>query len=567
MSSNNLKHFRIIQHIKFFALLIALSFISIPLQAQISQGGKPASFRIEQADDDNQSGYSPKIPFSLTKNEAISKQCTAYEFGKILPFNQSLHDPDFGTQITDKKGNTIWKATITSENALALGLYFSDFYLPKGAKLFIYSPDKKQIIGSFTELNNSETGLFATELILGDKLVIEYDEPESVKGLGHFTIDEISHAYRGVSDLKSTSDFGDAGDCEVNVNCSEGADYNNQINSVVRLLIRAGSSAFWCTGSVLNNVRNNLTPFILTADHCGAEASTSELNQWVFYFNYQSADCTNPLTEPTSQTMTGCSKLAASSNAGIMGSDFYLVLLKSNIPIDYNAYFMGWDRTGNGSTNGVSIHHPEGDIKKISTYTTSLRSTTYTSGGYIGSTNGSWEVVWSPTANGNGVTEGGSSGSPIYSQDGFLIGTLTGGWASCANLSGKDYYGKFDYHWDQNGTSPETQLKPWLDPDNTGTSQLSGFPLAIDKRPGISTEFFTIFPNPSDGQITLRFNEIAFGKMYNIRINNMLGQLVYQNKLTLYNQLNLNLQNLQKGVYFLEIEGDNQRQTQKISIQ
>ncbi len=564
MNKNNWTHAQGLKFAKRYFILLCISLVSFQLQAQISQGGVPASFQHEQADD-TEIAYSPAISFSLTKNEAITKQCTAFKFGEILPFGKSLNE--FGSEEIDSKGNSIWKATITSEGALALGLYFTDFYLPKGAKLFIYSPDKEQIIGSFTENNNSESGLFATELILGDKLIIEYNEPAAVKGKGRFNLNEILHAYRGVSDLKSSANFGESGSCEVNVNCAEGNDYNNQKNSVVRLLIKEGNSAFWCTGSVINNVNNNLTPFILTADHCGSQASTTDLNQWIFYFNYQSDNCSNPLIEPTSNTMTGCTKLAASSNAGILGSDFYLVLLKQNIPTTYNAYFMGWDRRGLGSNNGVSIHHPQGDIKKISTYTTALRSATYSSNGYTGFTNGSWEVTWSATLNGHGVTEGGSSGCPIYSQDGFLIGTLTGGLASCSNLTGKDYYGKFYYHWDKNGTTPDTQLKPWLDPDNTGVTQISGYPLSTESIPISPTAFYTLFPNPSNGDIKIQFNDSSFGKSFAIRVSNMLGQSVYQETRTIYNQLNLDLQHLQSGVYFIEIEGNNQRQTQKISIQ
>ena len=542
---------------------MAISLVSLSLQAQISYGGEPASFRSKKASK-SEKIYTPKVSFSLEKHTFIEKQCTAYEFGKALPFERKLQDPNFGTKQIDSDGNSIWTATITSENALALGLYFSDFYLPKGASLFVYSPDKKQVIGSFNHLNNTQSGLFATELIFGDKLVIEYNEPATVAGLGHFTIDEVLHAFRGVNDLKAASGFGGSGSCEVNVNCSEGVDYEKQINSVVRLLIKEGGSFYWCTGSVINNVENDRTPYILTADHCAADVSAADLEQLIVYFNYQSSTCEDPSIEPTPQTMTGATKIAASSNSGTMGSDFYLVELLQNIPEDYNAYFMGWDRTGDGSTNGVTIHHPQGDIKKISTYTSDLLTATYN---YTGAAvNGSWEVVWSATANGHGVTEGGSSGSPIYSQDGFIIGTLTGGWASCSALTEPDYYGKFDFHWDKNGSTNDTQLKPWLDPNNTGALFLSGVSVGIQEEAKLADNFFNLFPNPSNGQIVLRFNASAYGKTYSIRVSNMLGQSVYQNKLVVDNQLNLNLQYLQTGVYFLELEGEDHRQTQKISI-
>lgn len=566
MNSKNFKLFHITQTVKSIIFLLTVSFLSVQLQAQISRGGEPASFRFEKSVE-KEKAYSPRISFSLEKLEKIEKQCIAYEFGKILPFKQKLQSPDFGKQIVDRDGNMVWKATITSENALALGLYFSDFFLPKGAELFIYSPDKEQIIGSFTEINNSESGVFATELIFGDKLIIEYNEPAAVAGLGRFTIDEVLHAYRGVNNLKSsnTNGFGGSGSCEVNVNCSEGADYENQKNSVVRLLIKEGSSSYWCTGSVINNVNNDRTPYILSAWHCFDEVTSTDLNQMIVYFNYQSATCDNPSVEPIAKTMTGATKIASSSNSGTMGSDFYLVELQQNIPVDYNAYFMGWDRTGNGSTNGVTIHHPQGDIKKISTYITDLTTTTYS---YTGAAiNGSWEVVWRETTNGHGVTEGGSSGSPIYSQNGFIIGTLTGGGASCTNLFSPDYYSKFDFHWDKNGINNDDRLKPWLDPDNTGTTILQGVTVGIEEITKIADNFFTLFPNPSNGQIVLQFNESAYGKTFNIRISNMLGQSIYQDKLTVTKQMELNLQYLQKGFYFLEIDGNGQRQTQKISIQ
>jgi lysyl endopeptidase len=85
-----------------------------------------------------------------------------------------------------------------------------------------------------------------------------------------------------------------------------------------------------------------------------------------------------------------------------------------------------------------------------------------------------WQMRWSPTQNGHGVTEGGSSGSPLFSNDGYIVGQLTGGQASCANPNAPDYYGKFAVSWESNGTTPDRQLKPWLDPANTGVQTLRG---------------------------------------------------------------------------------------------
>ena len=64
-------------------------------------------------------------------------------------------------------------------------------------------------------------------------------------------------------------------------------------------------------------------------------------------------------------------------NNQVSGSDFTLVELNSNIPNSYNAFYAGWDRSNTAPTNGVSIHHPAGSAKKISTYSSNLTSDTY----------------------------------------------------------------------------------------------------------------------------------------------------------------------------------------------
>ncbi|WP_430405412.1 GEVED domain-containing protein [Fluviicola sp.] len=119
-----------------------------------------------------------------------------------------------------------------------------------------------------------------------------------------------------------------------------------------------------------------------------------------------------------------------------------------------------------------------GSAKKISTYTQALASETFNGG----ASNAHWKVYWATTTNGHGVTEGGSSGSSIFNSYGRIVGQLSGGASACsANGAGTgtgpdkhDLYGKFTIDWDQNGSAANAQLKPWLDPTNTGATYLAG---------------------------------------------------------------------------------------------
>lgn len=127
--------------------------------------------------------------------------------------------------------------------------------------------------------------------------------------------------------------FGTSGACNVNVNCPEGAAWINQRNSVARILIKNGASQGYCSGALINNVAQNCKNYFLTANHCGAAVSAADKNQWIFYFNYQSAGCTNGASEPGSNTITGCTMRSSASNganSGVFGSDFYW--LNSTVP-------------------------------------------------------------------------------------------------------------------------------------------------------------------------------------------------------------------------------------------
>lgn len=83
------------------------------------------------------------------------------------------------------------------------------------------------------------------------------------------------------------------------------------------------------------------------------------------------------------------------------------------------------------------IHHPSGDIKKISG-----AWGTFDQQDGVDMGNGPADC-WHVPAWGYGTTEPGSSGSGLWNKDHHLIGQLYGGEADCNN-SVNDYFGRFD---------------------------------------------------------------------------------------------------------------------------
>jgi hypothetical protein len=361
----------------------------------------------------------------------------------------------------------------------------------------------------------------------------------------------VNYAYRGVGFLDNNKEVeNNAEGCEVNVKCPEGDAWQNEIRGVMRIMIVKDGAGYWCSGSVLNNVRNNRIPYVLTADHCFEGATASDLQQWMFYFDYVSPTCVNPFVNPTPKTMTGATLKSHGGNGGETGSDFCLVLLNQNIPDTFNVYYNGWSRKDTASPSGVCIHHPEGDLKKISTYDKPLITANFP-----GNPNPChWEVTWIGTADGHGVTEPGSSGSPIFDNLGRIVGDLTGGDSDCdsSSLDLPDYYGKFSWSWDKDGSDSTSRLKDWLDPDSTGIMYIPGTALGVPAL--IKNLSIQLSPNPFTDKIQVRIDGMN-GQTARIEVLNLMGTALWSGTVPFIGSspVSLSFPGLSSGIYFLRI--------------
>ncbi|OFY87540.1 MAG: hypothetical protein A3F72_20900 [Bacteroidetes bacterium RIFCSPLOWO2_12_FULL_35_15] len=455
-------------------LLLSSSLFCNTAFAQLSQGGKPVSFEKHfQTTAVIKFENLPTVDVTALKAEdAINDQNKGpFRFGFNHFVNYNLSNS--GAWTTLANGDKMWQLGIRSKDALSMNLAFDDYYMPDGAKLFIYTADKSFVIGAFTSQNNDASKMFATDLLPGEAIVIEYYEPAAVANPGRLNLFRVTHGYRGVVEYAQKS-FGGSGACQVNVNCPTGTNWQDEKRGVVCLVV--GGSEF-CTGSLVNDVPQDGKPYVLTANHC---SGSNDWATWVFRFNWEAPGCTNPGSSPSTTQSLNASTLRARSAV----SDFCLVeitggLSGGTVPAAYATYFNGWSKINTPASSVVGIHHPNGDIKKISE---ALNATTTASWGNPAAD--TWQVGQWTTA----CTEPGSSGSPLFDQNHRIIGQLYGGPSSCgaSAANNHDNYGKFSTSWLGGGTSA-TQLKVWLDPGNTGATTTDGFdPNAIP--PGFTND-------------------------------------------------------------------------------
>ncbi len=440
--------------------LLLLSFIwliTISLKAQINYGGTPLSF--EQTMLKSTPVYNtPYFDYNqlLREDELNKGGAKPYRLGKNHLV--AINPENSGAWTTLSTGEKIWRLQIHSDKAYSIGLFFKEFKLNKGVRFFVYSPNKSIVKGAFTYQNNKSTKVFSVLPIAGEDIILELNVPENTD-YGIFELSGIIHDYKNAfgNKLKSAKS---SGACNVNVNCPEGTDWQNEKRSVVKYTFISGGYQYMCTAALINNTRQDATPYLLTANHCVSSQSVAQTA--VFIFNYESELC-NGTVGPTDQTISASDLIAATPTGDL---DFTLLKLSASPPVDYGVYFSGWNRSTAPASNTVTIHHPSGDIKKISFDNDPPVTGNYGSG-YV--TNSHWNIVaWDL-----GTTEGGSSGSPLYDENHRIVGDLTGGDASCS-YNFNDFYAKFDMSWDY---YPEAnyQLKAWLDPDNTGVMVLDGY--------------------------------------------------------------------------------------------
>ncbi|MBD2756771.1 trypsin-like serine protease [Spirosoma validum] len=353
---------------------------------------------------------------------------------------------------TDTPTERIYRYQLYSAGAYSLNLILDQLTLVSGAQLYLYDPAVTMQIGPITDQQNIRTGEFWSDLLQGDRLILELREPINSPIASQVHIRNVVHGYKNV--FPSQEKINESGSCEVNMACFPARQFEG--DGVIIILTSGGSA--YCTGSILNDSRQSFRSFLLSANHCGVADNS------LIRFKYQSPNCTPTSAPAQTVTMNG-----SDFRANYAGSDVSLRELKQQIPATASVTYLGWNRTNANASNAFGIHHPEGDVKKISFTNANTEFATYGGANTL-------LAYW----NNQGVTEPGSSGSPLFDGNGRVIGQLYGGPSTCAatGTSRSDYYGRFFTSWTGGGTA-SSRLSNWLDPTNLGNLTTSGVKSAL----------------------------------------------------------------------------------------
>lgn len=485
--------------------------------AQVSLESPPVSWSVDDELSENLSFVSASAPDVLSlliedEEEALTARALPMRYATKQ--NIDLSPDNSGRWTNLPNGDRIWLLGLHSMGALSLGITFDTFKLPKGAAIFLYNPDKTEVIGAITEANNHASRTLTTGKIKGDSLIVEYYEPYAVRHQGRLNIRTLAHTYRQPEVEYSASI------CGFNPMCSEVESYAKSASSVV--LINVDDGTRLSTGTLLNNTNYDGKPYVLM--HSGS--LIGDPGAWHFTFRYTALKCADTGATRVSYSLSGAELHASDDNTSIA-----LIELFNRPQPEWQVYYCGWDASGTTPQKVASIHHPFGGVKKIAL--SGRAATPIELNGAPSFRVDYWEF---------GSTAASSTGGPLFSDIQRVKGLLQSGLSSCDEDSDADFFSDLAGGWEV--------LKPYLDPFDQGVRMLAGTYLGfaeVDER--LFEDNLAIFPIPAKDRLNvINDNDEAIEF---ISIYDMMGRRLIRER---HSGQSIDLSDLPVGNFIVEIE-------------
>lgn len=341
-------------------------------------------------------------------------------------------------------GGSVLRLDVGSGGAAALRVGLRVDSWPDGVELrvagTVFGDTIYAVDGASARAAADPQGIYWTAVTDGERQRLELFVPDGVDPAGvRLAVDAVSHLVVGPQGSNGNAKLiGDSGACEIDVVCRYGQlgePFIQTKNGVARMVFQSGSGTYTCTGTLLNDtVPNTQIPWFYTAHHC--IGNQTEASSVTTFWNFETATCNVDEAGPNTQIQGGAQLMYSQAN-----TDGALLRLNNSPP--NGAVLIGWSAaTLSPQTAITAIHHPRGDIKKVSIGNHSGISANVDIDGQI--LTSALRASWS-----QGTTEGGSSGSGLFTLAGsgyLLRGGLAGGTASCNNSGGTEGAGNVDFY-------------------------------------------------------------------------------------------------------------------------
>lgn len=379
---------------------------------------------------------------TLRRNNAksASGQAKALQigFGRDMPADLRLAAANISwVALADGRLATQLQLTSPGAKALRAGLAIKAAF--SGELRFAGSDKPQMVLGPYRQSDWRGRQIFWSPDTEGDTVTVEIVLPSGQKGLnGDIEIVQVSHIAANPTQGNQFSNLSpDTYSCEVDIECSKSSVVKNAAKGVARMTYIKNNNTYVCSGTLLNDKGGTQTPWFYTAHHCISDQAVADtLNT---YFFYENSDCYTNNVPKTYKRLTG--------GATYLDSDATNdhAFLRLNVAAPGGVVFNAWSTDSLASGQDiVGIHHPHGDLKKVSMGWVSSPATA----SILSSNTGQrLKDLWSVSYY-SGTVEPGSSGSGLFycsSTACELRGGLFGGTDNPNCSSGiKSAYSRFD---------------------------------------------------------------------------------------------------------------------------
>ncbi len=281
----------------------------------------------------------------------------------------------------------------------------------------------------------------------------------------------------------------DNGSCVTNYECEVTAGNTTPASATVALVVE---NLYQCSGTLINDVPGDNTPYVLTARHCETGqlggGNPSAASAVTVYWNATSA-CGTPL----GSIYDGGLPSQSGAHTVVEQQDAWLIELDSN-PVVADAQFAGFDASGGAVQGGYTIHHAQGRDKQFVGW--SGTAFAFEEQDALGTT---YLSNLLETVNQTGNIGPGASGSGLFNGNNRLVGALTlgrkstdaSGYGACPvtpapapnGSNGVADFTPLAAVWtataDTTSSTGGTTLQAVLDPGNTGSRVVPGKPVEM----------------------------------------------------------------------------------------